>query len=164
MTSAEACPNGAEVVKLLGSKGTLPAGEPVIYGIEMIAADDGSPQVKFKIDNPFQGKTDIYVKYGKKVANWGLDPACDKKFFVEGCAPNAYEEAEVIAGCTTHGEAEAYTLVHVYFASKDNEFLDVGASVDICCRGPDYGSMYGYEVYEFTYEIKCECPSTVAAS
>jgi choice-of-anchor A domain-containing protein len=164
LTSDEACPNGAEVVTLLSSKGVVPDAEPIIYGIEMIADVDGSPQVKFKIDNPFDGKSDIYVKYGKKVGNYGLDPDCDRKFFVEGCDPNAYEEAEIIAGCTSHDGIDPYAIIHVYFASKDNEFADFGGEVDRCCHAPDYTSMYGYEVYEFSFEIKCACPTGAAES
>eukprot|EP00529_Nitzschia_sp_RCC80_P007295 CAMPEP_0113453290 /NCGR_PEP_ID=MMETSP0014_2-20120614/7282_1 /TAXON_ID=2857 /ORGANISM="Nitzschia sp." /LENGTH=1307 /DNA_ID=CAMNT_0000344681 /DNA_START=135 /DNA_END=4058 /DNA_ORIENTATION=+ /assembly_acc=CAM_ASM_000159 len=163
-TSSDVCPGDADVVTLLKSTGTLPEGEPVIYGLEFIPGDDGSPQVKFKVDNPFVGKSDIYVKYGKKVAGWGTDPACDKKFNVDGCAPNAYDEAEITAGCTVHEGSEPYALVSIYFASKENEFLDAGASLDKCCHGPDYETMYGYEIYEFIYEIKCECPSTISAS
>lgn len=168
LTSTTACPSKPDgIVKLIKSTGgaALPAGEPVLYDIIIEDPLDlaSAKTVKFKVDSPFTNYTDIYVKHVQKVGKYAMDPVCESMPFTYGCN---YEAPTIEVGCHEYEGVDPFALVTLYFASNtDSDVMAFGngVAVDKCCKPPaEYAS--GYGIVEYTFEIQCACPTSVATA
>ena len=165
LTSETACPARPQgIVKMIKQSAESPEGEPILYGIIIEAPKDinSAHTVKFKVDNPFANHTDIFIKHVKKVGKYGMDPTCASMPFTAGCQREA---PEIEVGCHEYEGVEPFALVNVYFASNSDSFVKQISSGDVeidkCCKPADEYAE-GYGIIEYTFEIQCTCPETVA--
>jgi choice-of-anchor A domain-containing protein len=165
LTSETACPAKPQgVVKMIKQSAESPEGEPILYGIIIEPPKDinSAHTVKFKVDNPFANHTDIFIKHVKKVGAYAMDPTCVSMPFTAGCQREA---PEIEVGCHDYEGVEPFALVNIYFASNSDSFVKQISSGDVeidkCCKPADEYTE-GYGIIEYTFEIKCTCPETVA--
>lgn len=157
-TSDTVCPSTrTEVVQLLSTSGSMKLPDKdIFYGIKMDAGgDEVGRTVKFKVNNPFENSSDIYVKYGESVFGHAfMDPKCDP--FVgtkSGCDTDA---VEIEVACHDYENVAPFALVQVYFASTS---IEGTTEIDRCClEGDEYHQDKGIVMYSF--EIQCACPAT----
>jgi hypothetical protein len=150
--------NGVVFLEAIGA--SPPDGVDIIWGIT--SGDvSGTPTVKFKVNNPFDEKADIYVSYHEKEGELGAsDGECVGEMKVPGCSPNA---SEIEAACLTpSGSGLSFSIVSVYFVTDDSYVGTGGAAVDECCHEDPDTIAASTPVVEYTYEIHCECPMTNA--
>lgn len=165
LTSETACPAKPEgVVKMIKQSAESPEGEPILYGIVIEPPKDLSSAhtVKFKVDNPFANHTDIYIKHVKKVGKFAMDPTCESMPFTAGCQREA---PTIEVGCHEYNGVAPFALVNIYFASNRDSFVQEistgDVEIDKCCKPPDEYKD-GYGIIEYTFEIQCTCPDTIA--
>jgi len=155
-TSDEVCPDAPNgVVKLISQSGPdLPDDATLFYGIKLNTGDDQLGRtVKFRVNNPFENPSDIYVKYSFDTF---MDPHCDEvPETATGCDNEA---AEFQVACHDYDNILPFAVVNVYFASED---LEGQTAIDKCCEAGEYGPDVGVAMY--TFEISCACPGDEAA-
>lgn len=163
-TSTEVCPDSPDgIVTVLHSSHPIAEDEPILYDIIIEPPSDpnSAHTLKFKVDNPFQDHTDIFIKHVKKVGAFAMDPVCDSMPFTAGCSMTA---PEIEVGCHEYDGVNPFALVNIYFASNTDAFV-LGAgndvTIDKCCKPPaEYES--GYGIIELTLEVQCACPDGTA--
>ena len=154
------CPALEESTVKLMNEPTFPLPEDgtVIYGIVHDTEDEGK-SIKFRVNNPFPGEANIYVKHEKSVHTTFMDTVCDDMpGTVSGCDTSA-EEIEV--ACRTYTGVAPFALVEIYFQS---DYIPPSSnSVKRCCDPIEDASL-GVAVY--TFEIQCgfECPEDMASA
>eukprot|EP00536_Pseudo-nitzschia_multiseries_P005748 jgi/Psemu1/303580/fgenesh1_kg.112_\ len=168
LISTTACPTRPEgIVKLLSSSAAVPEGEPILYDIILgdSVGTNSAKTVKFKVDSPYTNYTDIYVKHVKKVGRFGMNPTCESMPFTAGCN---WEAPTIEVGCHEYKGIDAFALVNLYFVSSDDsDLLAVGSknvTIDKCCKPSSEYASGSYGIVEFTFEVQCTCPTSVAAS
>ena len=151
-TSSTVCP-GAEVVKLLKSNGDEPLPEDdIFYDIEF-----GSGTVGFRINNPFEAGSTVYVKHDKKVISDFMAPVCDgEELTAAGCD----DDFRLEVACHDFDGIAPFAVINVYFASVAVSPLNEQASIDRCCEPEEFAP--GVGVVEYTFEIQCGCPGEIA--
>mmetsp|Transcript_111268 Transcript_111268/g.227793 ORF Transcript_111268/g.227793 Transcript_111268/m.227793 type:complete len:681 (+) Transcript_111268:878-2920(+) len=169
-TGADVCPSSPEsVVEVFYKSADIPAGKPIIYGIDFIDSvdEDKGPQVKFRVNNPFEKIADTFVRYEEKVGLYANDPKCIPTLGLDtGCKDLA---PTITAGCIEAKGIEPFALVDVYFASKEDPFVsaqDKNTKVEKCCKPPpSYEEAdSGFGVVMYTFKILCSCPAVAAAN
>jgi len=163
-TGESVCPlSSKSAVKVIHKSTTadIPDGQPVIYGLTFSdpSDDDHGREVKFRVDNPFSSKSDIFVRYAKKVGQHANDPACDSlDEVVPGCD---VESEEFTVGCIGSDYQDPFAIVDIYFASKDSFVLSNASpdtEVEKCCSAPAYD---GFGVIKYSFKIQCVCPDSI---
>lgn len=163
-TGDSVCPGSTEsivsIVEISGSsEDDLPDASEIIYGIvpdiEPNENVDGK-NVRFRVNNPFNSNTDIYVQHDKNVlAEALLEPVCEPLLDVgSGCDTTALA---IEVACRNVFGDDPFAVVNVYFTSM--EFTPSETEVDNCCH-PDSESSNAGGVIKYTFAIQCECPST----
>jgi len=152
-TSDQVCPSTpGGVVKLLHTVGTtaIPDGSDVFHSIVQDSdSDSGDTTVRFKVNNPFDFTTHVYVKHDVSVLTTFTNSVCDG-YEMAGCG--ASDEIEVV--CKKFPGVEPFALVNVYFSSFAFDFDD-NAELDECCNSeeePDKNRV------AYTFQIECTCP------
>jgi hypothetical protein len=148
------CPGNTDVVKLIGAVGVSPPeDQDIIYNLEFL----GGTEISFKINNPFESNTDVYVQYKESVGSGpAMNSKCAEDLDVPGCNPD--NASTITAGCHAPPGTAAFAIVSIYFVSNDSYLGSGGATVDQCCHeDPD---TIATPVVEYTFEIHCECPGT----
>ena len=163
-TSETACPelSSTPVVKLLSSP-SPPEDSVIIYDINPNAGNDDFRAVSFKVNNPFDSETDIYVKHEEDRLQIGIqDSKCSSRQNVESGCDNEAPTIEV--ACRNYDNVNPFALVKVYFVSEgfDFEGVDDSLQVDKCCADPELYDYNRVNVIAYTFEIQCSCPEDSA--
>jgi len=151
-------------VKVVRQSAPIPDREPILYGIVIQPRldEDLGQVVKFRVDNPFVNKADIYVRYDEKVGEYMMNPVCATMLDTAGCDPKA---PEIVVGCFENEGADSFALVDIYFVSNEDPFIIDNAAPDIevheCCRPLDVYKEPGYGTIMYTFEIQCNCQEDV---
>jgi len=162
-TDETICP-GDDVVTVIDIKAKdnriIPAGmdpSKILYDLSFTGSE-ASPEVSFKVDNPFDFPVDMFVQYHIKVEgskSGALDPACDGNLMEPACNPNA---TPIKAGCIK-SETD-FTIMSVFFISE-NALFGLGSTAVTpydCCPIPP--ARKNKPIIEYTFKILCECPTT----
>lgn len=129
----------------------------ILYDLRFTGSE-ASPEVSFKVDNPFDFAVDMFVQYHTKVEGstaGALDPACDGSLMEPACNPRA---TPIKAGCIKSDVD--FTIMSVFFIS-DNTLFGTGSTAVTpyeCCPIPP--GHLKKPIIEYTFKILCECPST----
>lgn len=171
-TDKTACPNAEEpLVEIMHASSPLPEGSTLIYDIEFLedetVYDDGikgAPQVRFKVENPFDEALDTFIRYESKAGKFANEPKCDCTLsLVQDCNSLA---PKVTVGSISFPDIEPFTLVDIYFVGKkEADGTDRVSPEDIvnkCCAHPDaYKDTNNlYKVFFYTIKIQSSCPSS----
>jgi hypothetical protein len=156
-TSDTVCPGVMDIVTLEGTHGgvTVPDA-PIIFDISF-DEDPVLPHVTFKVDNPFETASDIYVRYhtaAGKVAG-SFTPDCERQIDVPGCNMAA---STIEAACMAPPGKTPFAIVTVYFVSADTSMATGDATVEECCE--QKLDTLTLPTIGYTYKIDCGCPAT----
>jgi len=156
-TKDTVCPN-ADIVQVHKTTGAqpLPEGADVFYEIVTGQQSEGMDVVSFKVNNPFAVNADVYIKHDKQALSTFLVPTCDARPHTPS---NCVDDSEPITvACHNYDGQTPFALVQVYFASIGVDSEGEQATVDQCC-GFDDVLESGVGIVEYTFEIKCACPT-----
>ncbi len=162
-TKDTVCPDSEKpVVQLLHSTGGVPLPDgDVFYDMVLDQGDDVQGRtIKFKVQNPFDGDADVYVKYGKAVMGHAfIDPKCDPLLSTpSGCNADA---VELEVACNDYENIDSFALVEVYFAAPG---INGQATVDKCClEGTNDDERAIATAVMYSFEIQCACPDNQIA-
>jgi hypothetical protein len=153
------CP-GYDVVNVLsfktGQGHIVPVGldpSSIFYGMSF-KGTSLSPEVSFKIDNPFSDSKNMLIQYHKHPTGstrGALDPACNVLLAEPGCNPTA---SAITAGCVAHEGKQPFTLITVFFV--DDVLGSSDPSPYECCPIP--AADKGKKLIEYTFKVLCSCP------
>ena len=165
-TGDSKCPGyDGNIVDMLAVQGyPLPVGEgvdaDVIYDIQFEPDAGAHGQVSFKVDNPWEFNTDVYVEFHEEVGSHGaFDVECVRDLNKPGCDPGA----DTITGICINRAGKKFTIVNVYFVTADDTyFADTPEDLVVpeCCEYYDHNGATGLKMAKYTFEIQCECPSS----
>jgi len=137
----------------------MPEEQPVIYGIgfgDREGSFDGR-QVKFLVNNPYDGIADTFVRYGKKVGISANDPVCDSNPDLPGLCQ--WSAPQFTVGCVERPGTEPFAVVDIYFVTTDahaTNNADSNTEVEKCCEPPQY--TFGEATIQYSVKIQCSCP------
>jgi len=159
------CPNaGDPIVKLLKQTGVqdIPGDADIFYDIAFGTSPAGDSAVvntvTFKINNPFPVKANVFVKHDKQALTTFVEPTCVMNEDSHGCDANT---EDITAVCHKYEGVAPFALVQVYFVSEGVEDDGEQAIVDKCCNAETVLEL-GTGIVEYTFEVMCGCPETVA--
>ena len=171
-TDSTICPD-QDVIVLYGVKSDdnriVPAGldpSSIFYDLKF-KGNSSSPEVSFKIDNPFDFAVDMLIQYHfhpKGSTKGGLDTNCTSRLNEPGCVP---QSPSITAGCLNIGGGVTagagvvpFAMVSVIFISDNPSLGSGGTDVEPyeCCPIPT-GDLTKPMV-EYTFKILCACPTT----
>lgn len=151
---SEYCPMSTGVVRVNLNGATKEDDDvDIIYGI---TPTDGS-SIKFKVDNKFLTRMNLYVQYKKpsvsRTGGWSQD--CDDEV-VPGCGSMA---TEIEADCL-YADGDPYTLIQVYFLdpTASSPAIFGPAKVDECCKNVPANTPEK-AVAQYSFILRCECPT-----
>ena len=166
-TGDSVCPDSEEsIVKILHSEGTddldgQPEANDIIYGLETnITPDERSKgkTVRFRVNNPFLSKSNIYIKHDVNVGRGFMDAYCEPMMETKSGCDDSARLIEI--GCFDR-DSFSFALVTVYFSSAG--FPETDAKVDKCCHADQENAPRDENVVKYTFEIFCDCPNGAIA-